>query len=74
MYFVAHIHNNNIGVCTEVSSIEEGHQVIAELVKAHYNRAITGGEWDAIVGDNQFDTTEDGDDDNLNTWQICSLE
>ncbi len=68
MLFVAKIHNNSLGSCYEVSSYEEGIDLIKGMATEQLNRELTDEEIDDVV--NSYELYNDDDADNVFTWSI----
>jgi hypothetical protein len=66
--FVAKIHNNILGACTEVSSYEEGIDLLRGMAEEQLDRELTPEEIDGLV--NEYEVYNDEDADNVYTWSI----
>lgn len=69
--FVARIHNNRLGSCTNVSSYDEGFNLIRQYVKNQFERDLTEEEEELL--DNEFEFFNDEDPDNVVSFTIGSL-
>ncbi len=69
--FVARIHNNSLGSCVMVETIEEGLNLIRQYVKDQFNRELTTEENDILENNNEF--YNDDDMDNVITYSLGCL-
>lgn len=69
--FVAKIHNNSLGSCIEVSSYEEGIDLLRGMAEEQLDRELTPEEIDGLVND--YEVTNNEDSDNWYTWSIGTL-
>jgi len=69
--FVARIHNNSLGSCVTVDTIEEGLNLIRQYVKDQFNRELTTEENDILENNNEF--YNDDDMDNVITYSLGCL-
>ena len=69
--FVARIHNNTLGNCVMVPTIEEGQELIRQYVKDQFGRDLTENENASLENDYEF--YNDDDADNIFTFAIGSL-
>ena len=70
--FVARIHNNRLGSCVPVSSIDEGIELINTYVVDQFHRELTTEEMEILENDMEF--YNDDDADNIVSFTIGSLE
>ena len=69
--FVARIHNNSLGYCVIVGTIEEGLNLIRQYVKDQFNRELTTEENDILENNNEF--YNDDDVENIVTFSVGTL-
>ena len=69
--FVARIHNNTLGNCVMVPTIEEGQELIRQYVKDQFGRDLTENENEILENDCEF--YNDDDVDNIITFSIGGL-
>ena len=69
--FVARIHNNRLGSCVMVGTINDGINLIREYVQHQFNRELTAEENEILENDYEF--YNDDDADNIFTFSIGSL-
>ena len=69
--FVARIHNNSLGSCVMVETIEEGLNLIRQYVKDQFNRELTTEENDILENNNEF--YNDDDVENIVTFSVGTL-
>ena len=69
--FVARIHNNSLGSCVIVDTIEEGLNLIRQYVKDQFNRELTTEENDILENNNEF--YNDDDVENIVTFSVGTL-
>ena len=69
--FVARIHNNSLGSCVIVGTIEEGLNLIRQYVKDQFNRELTTEENDILENNNEF--YNDDDVENSVTFSVGTL-
>jgi hypothetical protein len=69
--FVARIYNNRLGNCTNVSSYNEGKNLIRQYVKDQFERTLTEEEEEIL--ENQYEFFNDEDPDNVVSFTIGSL-
>ena len=69
--FVARIHNNILGSCVIVDTIEEGLNLIRQYVKDQFNRELTTEENDILENNNEF--YNDDDVENIVTFSVGTL-
>ncbi len=70
--FVAKIHNNSLGSCQEVSSYEEGIDLIREMAEEQLGRPLEDEENECLI--NEYEVYNDEDADNVYTWSIGALD
>lgn len=68
--FVARIHNNRLGSCVVVSSVDEGIDLIRKYVKDQFGRDLTNLENETLENDYEF--YNDDDADNVVTFVVGS--
>jgi len=66
--FVARIHNNSLGSCVMVETIEEGLNLIRQYVKDQFNRELTTEENDNLENNQEF--YNDDDPENIVTFSV----
>lgn len=66
--FVARIHNNSLGSCVMVETIEEGLDLIRQYVKDQFNRELTTEENDNLENNQEF--YNDDDPENIVTFSV----
>ena len=69
--FVARIHNNSLGSCVTVGTIEEGLNLIRQYVKDQFNRELTTEENDVL--ENKYEFYNDADAENIVTFSVGTL-
>lgn len=72
MYIAAKIHNASLGKVVEVSSLEEGEQLIIKWAEEQLNRKLETEELDDIYGAGEF--YDDSDPDNHYTFSLAIVE
>lgn len=70
--FVARIHNNRLGNCVAVSSIDEGIELIQKWVVDQFGRELTEEELEILRDDCEF--YNDDDSDNIFTFALGDIE
>jgi hypothetical protein len=60
-YIVARIHNNSLGSVIEVSSQEEGKDIIRGMAEEQFNRPLTDDEIDHLEDNLEIYNEEDSD-------------
>jgi hypothetical protein len=70
--FVARIHNNRLGACTSVSSVDEGVKLIQQYVKDQFNRDLTENELQELQDSMEF--YDESDSDNVYSFTIGQAE
>lgn len=69
--FVARIHNNSLGSCVMVDTINDGVNLIRKYVKDQFGRDLTAEENEILENDYEF--YNDDDADNIVSFSLGSL-
>ena len=69
---VAKIHNNTLGKCISVDSIETGKDLIKSWVGEQFSRPLNEDELEGL--ENELEVYNDEDTDNIFTFSIGILE
>jgi len=69
---VARIHNNTLGKCIFVNTIEEGKELIKSWASEQFSRSLNEDELESL--ENDLDVYNDEDADNVYTFSIAIVE